>query len=68
MMNDGQVAENIAEDIGRFIIGLANEGQRSAGDGKRFIVRSDEKLAAFLELERITHQLAVSALLDDDCN
>ena len=35
-------------------------------DGKRFIVRSDQKLMAFLELERITHELAVSALLRDD--
>jgi hypothetical protein len=34
-------------------------------NGKRFIVRSDQKLAAFLELERITHELAVSALLGD---
>jgi hypothetical protein len=38
------------------------------GDGKRFVVRSDEKLTAFLELERITHELAVSALLVDDSN
>ena len=37
-------------------------------DGKRFVVRSDEKLTAFLELERITHELAVSALLGDDNN
>jgi hypothetical protein len=36
------------------------------GDGKRFVVRADEKLTAFLELERITHQLALSALLGDD--
>jgi hypothetical protein len=36
------------------------------GDGKRFVVRSDQKLTAFLELERITHELAVSALLGDD--
>jgi hypothetical protein len=35
-------------------------------NGKRFVVRSDERLAAFLELERITHELAVSALLGDD--
>ena len=35
-------------------------------DGKRFVVRSDEMLTAFLELERITHELAVSALLGDD--
>jgi hypothetical protein len=36
--------------------------------GRRFVVRSDEKLAAFLELERITHELAVSTLLGDDSN
>jgi hypothetical protein len=35
-------------------------------DGKRFVVRSDEMLTAFVELERITHELAVSALLGDD--
>ena len=35
-------------------------------NGKRFVVRSDEMLTAFLELERITHELAVSALLGDD--
>ena len=35
---------------------------------KRFVVRSDEMLTAFLELERITHELAVSALLGDDSN
>jgi hypothetical protein len=38
------------------------------GNGKRFVVRRDEKLTAFLELERITHELAVSALLGDDLN
>jgi hypothetical protein len=36
------------------------------GDGKRFVARADDKLTAFLELERITHELAVSALLGDD--
>jgi hypothetical protein len=35
-------------------------------NGKRFAVRSDEMLTAFLELERITHELALSALLGDD--
>jgi hypothetical protein len=34
-------------------------------NGKRFVVRADEKLTAFLELERITHELALSALLGD---
>ena len=37
-------------------------------NGKRFVVRSDEMLSAFLELERITHELALSALLGDDIN
>ena len=36
------------------------------GDGQRFAVPADEKLTAFLELERITHELAVSALLGDE--
>jgi hypothetical protein len=35
-------------------------------NGKRYVVRSDEMLSAFLELERITHELALSALLGDD--
>ena len=35
-------------------------------DGKRFVVCAEEKLTAFLELERVTHELALSALLDDD--
>ena len=35
-------------------------------DGKKFVVRSDEILLAFIELERITHELAVTALLGDD--
>jgi hypothetical protein len=30
------------------------------GDGRRFIVRADEKLTAFLELERAIHEFAVS--------
>ena len=35
-------------------------------NGKRFVVRSDEMLTAFLELERITHELALTALFGDD--
>jgi hypothetical protein len=37
-------------------------------NGKRFVARADEKLTAFIELERITHELALSALLGDDIN
>ena len=33
--------------------------------GERFVVRSDEMLSAFLELERVTHEFAVSALLGE---
>jgi hypothetical protein len=29
-------------------------------DGKRFVVRADEKLTAFVELERAIHQFAMS--------
>jgi len=36
------------------------------GDGKRFVVRADEILTAFVELERITHESAASVLLGDD--
>ena len=32
------------------------------GYGKRFVVRSDEKLTAFVELERAIHQFAVSLI------
>ena len=31
-------------------------------DGKRFIVRADERLTAFVELERAIHEFAVSLL------
>ena len=32
-------------------------------DGKRFIVRADEKLTALLELQRAIHKVAVSLML-----
>jgi hypothetical protein len=32
------------------------------GDGQRFIVRADELLTAFLELETAIHEFAVDAL------
>jgi len=31
-------------------------------DGKRFIVRADEKLTAFIELERAIHEFAVDLI------
>jgi hypothetical protein len=33
------------------------------GYGKRFIVRADEMLSAFVELERAIHEFAVSLIL-----
>jgi hypothetical protein len=33
------------------------------GDGKRFVVRGDEKLIAFVELERAIHEFAVTLIL-----
>jgi len=30
------------------------------GDGKRFVERADEKLTAFVELQRAIHEFAVS--------
>jgi hypothetical protein len=35
-------------------------------NGKRLVARSEEMLTAFLELDRITHELALAALLGDD--
>jgi hypothetical protein len=32
-------------------------------DGKRFVVRADEKLTAFVELERAIHEFAVNLIL-----
>jgi len=32
------------------------------GDGKRFIVRADDKLTAFVELETAIHEFAVDAM------
>ena len=32
------------------------------GDGKRFVVRANEKLATFVELERAIHKFALSLI------
>jgi hypothetical protein len=32
------------------------------GDGKRFVVHADEKLTAFLELERVIYEFAVDLI------
>jgi hypothetical protein len=32
------------------------------GDGKRFVVRADEKLTAFMELQRAIHEFAESLI------
>ena len=35
------------------------------GDGKRYVVRADERLTAFVEMERAIHQFAVDLILQD---
>jgi hypothetical protein len=46
--------------------GVDSEGRTMCADahcdGKRFIARADEKLIAFLELEREIHEYAVSLI------
>ena len=53
------VAENLGWSLG-WVSALDHEGRTiwiadaHSSDGKRFVVRADEKLTAFLEIERIT--------------
>jgi hypothetical protein len=65
--------EIIADNLGRagwswgYISALDLEGRTTwivdaHGYGKRFIVRADEKLTAFLELQTAIHEFAVSLL------
>ena len=63
------VADNLSK--ARFSLGWVSaldlEGRTiwivdAHGYGKRFIVRSDEMLTAFVELERAIHEFAVSLL------
>jgi hypothetical protein len=42
---------------------MKNPEKFNAFDGKRFVVRADEKLTAFVELERAIHDFAVSLIL-----
>ena len=48
-------------DCGRTIHDPATKNDSS--DGKRFVVRADEILTAFLELQRAIHEFAVSLVL-----
>jgi hypothetical protein len=61
--------ETIADNLSKagwslgWVSGLDSEGRTMwiadahRGDGKRFVVRADEKLTAFLELERVTRSI-----------
>jgi hypothetical protein len=42
--------------------GLTQKNASAGGDGKRFVVRADEKLTAFVELERAIRQFAVDLI------
>jgi len=79
-MGDVKYWELIADKLSKagwswaFVSAIDSNGQTiwivdaHRDDGKRFVVRSDEKLEAFLELERITYELALPALLGHDTN
>ena len=50
-----------------WVSALDNEGRTiwivdAYRDGKRFVVRADEKLTAFLEVQRAIHEKAVSLI------
>jgi len=47
-------------DSGRRTIRIADAHR---DDGKRFIVRADEMLTAFVELQRAIHEFAVSLIV-----
>jgi hypothetical protein len=47
-------------DSGRRTIRIADAHR---DEGKRLVVRADEKLTAFVELERAIHEFAVSLML-----
>jgi len=68
---DGDIADNLSKaglswgcvsalDLEGQTIWIANAHH---GDGKRFVVRADEKLTAFVELERAIHEFAVSLIV-----
>ena len=50
--------ERFAQSCGGRTIFIADAHR----DGKRFIVRADEKLTAFVELESAIHEFAVSLI------
>jgi hypothetical protein len=61
------IADNLSEAgwSWGWVSGIDSKGGRiwivdAHGYGKRFIVRADEILTAFVELQRATHQFAVS--------
>ena len=43
----------------RVVIGIADAHR---GDGRRFVVRADEMLTAFVELQQAIHEFAVSLI------
>ena len=59
------IADNLSEAGWSYVSALDREGRTiwivdAHGYGERFIVRADELLTAFAELERAIHEFAVS--------
>jgi hypothetical protein len=48
--------------IARVLVRLDHVASRMTATAKRFIVRADEKLTAFMELERTIYQFAVGSI------
>ena len=70
-MKDWEIIADNLRDAGwslGWVSALDLEGQTiwivdAHGYGKRFIVRADQKLSAFLELQSAVHEVAVSLIL-----
>jgi hypothetical protein len=52
---EGSLAENTANWQARFVLRLVMQAAHR-GDGKRYVVRADEMLTAFVELESAIRQ------------
>jgi hypothetical protein len=65
-----KIAENLSKAgwSSGFVLAIDRKGRTiwivdtHRDDAKRFIVRADEKLTAFLELEKAIHEFAVSLI------
>ena len=74
LVSIGDIADNLSKAgwSWGWVAAIDSEGRTiwivdAHGYGKRFVVRSDKILTAFLELERATHEFAVSLISTENC-